>query len=82
MICADGNSINQVIMNLVVMPEMYADGGQLTIKTNIKIHQVTPTGCPKPHFCYYVCLSVIDRGLSIEERCNIFLNLSLQPRSE
>ena len=71
MIYADGNSINQVIMNLVLNArDAMPDGGQLTIKTaNIKYDQVTPPpDVQKPHFCYYVCLSVIDRGLGIEEK--------------
>jgi len=70
-IYADSNSINQVIMNLVLNArDAMPDGGQLTIKTaNIKCDQVTPPpDVQKPHFCYYVCLSVADRGLGIEEK--------------
>ena len=71
MIYADTNSINQVIMNLVLNArDAMPDGGKLTIKTaNIEYDQVTPPpDVPKPHFRYYVCLSVVDRGLGIEEK--------------
>jgi len=70
-IYADSNSINQVIINLVLNArDAMPNGGQLTIKTaNIDYAQITPPpDVPKPHFCHYVCLSVADRGLGIEEK--------------
>jgi len=85
-IYADSNSINQVIINLVLNArDAMPNGGQLTIKTaNIDYAQITPPpDVPKPHFCHYVCLSVADRVWVLKKRCSVtYLNPFYNQRSE
>lgn len=69
MIYADTNSINQVIINLVLNArDAMPDGGKITIKTaNIEDDIIPPPDVQYSHSGNYICLSVMDMGLGIDE---------------